>query len=90
MPPSEQQIQKRIQDKLKARGAWVIKVISANRNGCPDILACLDGQFIAIEVKRPGSGRVSVLQRIQIDRINAAGGIAMVATSWEDVENNLL
>ena len=86
--PGEQQIQKRIQDKLKAQDAWVVKVITANRNGTPDILACIDGRFLAIEVKT-ATGKVSVLQQIQIDRIHAAGGLALVARSWEDVEKYL-
>lgn len=81
----EQKIQARILKELKKHGIWAVKIITANRNGVPDILACWEGKFIAIEVKRPG-GKLAVLQQIQIDRINAAGGVAIVATSWEEVK----
>jgi Holliday junction resolvase len=87
--PREQYIQSRILKELKKRGIWAVKVINASRSGTPDILACHQGKFLAIEVKRPDGGRVSVLQQIQIDRINACQGIALVATCWDDVEKVL-
>jgi len=80
----EQQIQSRILKKLKERGIWAIKVINANRRGCPDILACYGGDFVAIEVKRP-DGVLSKIQEAQLKRIAESGGIAIVATCWEEV-----
>lgn len=80
----EADIQRRILRELKKLGAWSVKVMQASRNGTPDILACLNGRFVAIEVKGP-RGKPTVLQLEQIARIEDAGGIAMVARSWEDV-----
>ena len=58
----EQDIQKKIVDWLISQAYWVVKVITCNRKGTPDIIACSpDGEFVAIEVKRPG-GVVSKLQ----------------------------
>lgn len=86
---SEQQIQKRILDHLaKLPNTWSVKVISANKNGVPDILACVNGKFVAIEVKTP-TGRVSPLQEYQINRINNSGGLAAVARSVDDVKKLL-
>jgi Holliday junction resolvase len=84
----EQQIQARILRELTKRGVYAVKVISASRNGTPDILCCHQGEFIGIEVKTP-TGRVSKLQEHHLWAIRAAGGRAMVARSWEDVEKEL-
>ena len=53
-------------------------------SGLPDIFCCIGGRFMAIEVKRPG-GKLSKLQEIAIARITAAGGIAAVVTSLQEV-----
>ena len=62
--------------------------MAANKRGTPDILAVIAGRFVAIEVKAPG-GRVSKLQVAQLKRIEAAGGIAILAESLEDVTDYL-
>ena len=85
MPELEQQTQKRILDYLKGRGVWSVKVITANRRGCPDILVCAYGFFLALEVKRPGPRRVSQLQQFQVDKIIEAGGTAIVVSSVTEV-----
>ena len=85
----EQAIQKKIINEIhKLPNSWVVKVISANKNGCPDILACVDGKFVAIEVKTK-QGAVSKLQHFQINKIKEAGGYAFIARSVEDIEKNL-
>ncbi len=62
--------------------------------GVPDLLVCLDGIFVAIEVKSP-RGRLSADQSEQLDKISAAGGVALVVRSVEELskalfDNNLL
>ncbi|MDO4681110.1 MAG: VRR-NUC domain-containing protein [Aerococcus sp.] len=57
--------------------------------GTPDILACVDGRFVAIEVKRPKGGVVSPLQQHQMQKIKRAGGLAMVAHSVDQVKKEL-
>lgn len=59
-----------------------------SKAGTPDILACVKGHFVAIEVKRPG-GVVSKLQELNIKQINDTGGYALVAYSVEDVKRLL-
>lgn len=45
--------------------------------GVPDILACVNGHFVGIEVKAP-NGKPSKLQLYNIEEIKKSGGIAMV------------
>ena len=82
---NEQQIQKKIQDYLKKQGCYVVKVISANRAGVPDILACCNGKFYGIEVKTP-KGKPSELQLKHLEMINEAGGVGIIARSVEDIK----
>lgn len=56
--------------------------------GVPDIIGCYHGRMLGIEVKTD-RGRVSEHQQRFIDNINAAGGIAFVARSIEDVIKHL-
>lgn len=84
----EQDIQAKIQKYLKARGGYVIKTITSNRAGIPDIICCLDGRFIGIEVKIPGS-KASPLQLANGVMIEAAGGLFLVATSVTEVRDFL-
>lgn len=47
------------------------------RAGIPDIIACYNGRFLAIEAKA-GKGKTTALQDRELSRINAAGGTAIV------------
>jgi hypothetical protein len=47
------------------------------RSGVPDIIACMRGQFIAIECKA-GSNQPTALQRRELQRIDDAGGMSIV------------
>jgi len=65
---------------LKKEGAWLIKYWAGSeftKSGIPDILACVNGIFVAIEVKAP-TGKPSKLQLYTIDEIKLAGGVALV------------
>jgi len=84
----EQTIQKEIIKYLESIGAYTIKTIKTNRAGTPDIIACLNGRFIAIEVKRKGN-KATPLQLAKIEQIRASGGIAFIAYSKDDVISKL-
>ena len=75
-------LQKKITDYLKSKGAWCIKVEVANERGCPDILACVRGQFWGIEIKSERDF-LSVIQIEQIQRILRAGGAIKVVRDFE-------
>lgn len=48
-----------------------------SKAGIPDIIACVGGTFVAIEVKGP-NGRPSELQKRNIRLINECGGISYI------------
>ena len=58
-------------------------------SGLPDIICCINGRFVAFEVKRPDGGRLTKLQEIALGKIQAAGGVAAVVTSLEQVKENV-
>lgn len=53
--------------------------------GIPDLIVCYKGKFIAFEVKRPG-GKPTLLQKITLNKIEKAKGIAKLVTSVEQVK----
>lgn len=89
-PIREKTIENQIKKWLEQQGYWWMKVHGDvfQKSGVPDILACVNGKFVGIEVKRSG-GRLSELQKYNIDKIRAAGGVAFVATSVDEVRVNL-
>jgi len=87
---TEQQIQKKITTYLESQGCYVVKVISASKSGVPDILACYEGVFIGIEVKKPSTiNTVTKLQEYNLDKIREADGHSLVAWNVEMVEEFL-
>jgi Holliday junction resolvase len=80
----ESKIQSRILKGLKEAGIYAHKNIATNRSGIPDIIACVDGAYVALEVKSPG-GKPTELQLYNIEQIRKSGGIAEIVYSWEDV-----
>jgi len=53
--------------------------------GIPDIIACVNGRFIAFEIKTP-SGKTTKLQEATIRKILSAGGVAAVVHSVDEVK----
>ena len=85
--PSEQQIQKKITDWLTKEGYYVVKVVTASKAGVPDILCCVAGKFVGIEVKKPETkNNVSKLQEYNLDSITNSGGHSIVAWDLEMVQ----
>ena len=87
---AEKRIENQIKQYLDSIGAWHIKTHGNmfSKAGTPDIIACLRGRFVAIEVKQPG-GRVSPLQMAHIKLIRQSNGTAFVAYSLDDVKHIL-
>ena len=52
--------------------------------GIPDIIACVQGNFFAFEVKT-ATGKATLLQEATIRKILAAGGTAAVVRSVDEV-----
>lgn len=74
--------------------AWVFKVHGGpyQRVGVPDLLVCVQGLLVGLEVKhqKPGEsetharGRVTASQQDQIDKIVRAGGYAREVLTVEE------
>ena len=50
---------------------------SFTKSGIPDILACVNGYFVGVEVKAQ-NGKPSALQLYNVRKIREAGGFALV------------
>lgn len=75
----EKNFENKIKDFLDNQEAWYVKFF-ANRmtkEGIPDILACINGYFVGIEVKAQ-NGKPSDLQIYHCEKIRKAGGFAFV------------
>ena len=83
----EKNFENKIKIFLKERSTWCIKYWAGSKftkNGIPDILACVNGYFVAIEVKA-SNGKPSELQKYNVRKINESGGFAMILypRDWE-------
>ena len=75
----EKNFENKIKKFLEEQGCWHVKYF-ANRmtkSGIPDILACINGYFVAIEVKA-SNGKPSELQKYHRDKIREANGISII------------
>lgn len=61
------------------------------RAGIPDIIACINGRFVAIEVKA-SKGKASPLQERNIKLINEAGGYGCIVKpdDFEELQSILI
>lgn len=75
----EKQFENKIKKYLEEQGCWYVKYFanSFTKSGIPDILACINGYFVAIEVKAT-KGKPSKLQLYNRDKIREAGGISII------------
>ena len=85
----EKAFEEKIKKHIEMIGGWQVKYF-ANRmtkKGIPDILACISGHFIAIEVKAQ-NGRSSELQVYQCNKIRMSGGLAHIVypSGWEQLK----
>lgn len=75
----EAKVKKKVKEELDRMGVYHFSPMQngMGRAGIPDIIGCLDGQFIAIECKA-GRGTTTALQERELTRIQNAGGYAIV------------
>lgn len=76
---AEKTFENKVKKFLESQGAWYVKFFanSYTKSGIPDILACINGYFVGIEVKAQ-NGKPSELQLYNVRKIREAGGFAMV------------
>ena len=83
-------LEKEIQSKIvqwinRQPGMFVIKTHATaySQVGIPDLICCVKGRFVAMEVKRPG-GTTSKIQQLMIQKIISANGIAGIVHSLDE------
>ena len=76
---TEKQFENKVKNFLKSKNIYYFKVWgnAFQRAGIPDIIACVNGKFIGIELKSE-KGRASELQLWNIKKIRESGGFAGV------------
>tara|TARA_R110002124_G_scaffold211215_1_gene377546 strand:- start:117 stop:413 length:297 start_codon:yes stop_codon:yes gene_type:complete len=86
----EGKVKKKVKEYLQSIGAWYYMPVSngMGRVGCPDILVCYQGLFMAFETKAPGKiSNVTPNQQREIDDIQRAYGLAHVVDDVEQVKS---
>lgn len=85
----EGKVKKQVKEYLKSIGAWYYMPVSngMGRVGCPDILVCYKGLFMAFETKAPGKIKnVTANQQREIDDIIRVNGLAHVVDCVDQVK----
>jgi len=75
----EAKVKKRVREMLDKLGIYHFSPpgMGLGRSGIPDIIACYNGHFIAIECKA-GTNKTTPLQERELNRIMNAGGETFV------------
>lgn len=88
----EKTYENKIKKYIKSKGGYCVKYFgcSYSESGTPDILACINGYFLAIEVKAQG-GKASELQLVKIAEIRRAGGLGFIAypSGWNRLKDTI-
>lgn len=83
----EKTLENKIKEHLKKNGHFHFKFFAnaLTKTGVPDIVACINGRFVGIEVKNPnGKGVISPLQQLTCNEINKQGGKAIIVDSFDE------
>lgn len=76
---TEKQLENKVKRFFKKYDIWFTKIWGGGfqRAGIPDLLACVNGRFVAVELKS-STGRPTELQKWNIEKIQESGGIGLV------------
>ena len=81
----ESELQTQIKNRLTKNGWLVVKLISTNWNGIPDLMCMRKGVSIFLEVKTE-QGVLAPLQEHRIKTLNSIGIHSRVVRSLEDID----
>lgn len=84
---TESNLQKKVTEYLKKENIYFINVYGSGRTakGAPDIIACVNGKFVALELK-VGSNNMQPDQIIHKRRIKRSGGLHYVPRTLDEVK----
>lgn len=86
----EHDIENYLARKVKALGGKCIKLIALHEKGIPDRLVVLPkGRVGFVELKRPKGGRLSEMQKYQIEKLRGLGCKVYVAKNYDEVDTLL-
>ena len=77
---TEKSFENKVKKFLEEQGCWFLKYwggAAYTKAGIPDLLVCCNGHFLGVEIKAP-DGRPSPLQIYNLNKIDEAGGIAVL------------
>lgn len=79
MMTPESKVKKKVTTLLKSLGAYYFYPVTGGfgRSGVPDIVCCLNGNFVGIECKA-GTNKATALQLKNLEEIRSAGGFSFV------------
>ncbi|CAM3108746.1 VRR-NUC domain-containing protein [Streptobacillus ratti] len=83
---NEKTLENKIKRHLKENGHYFFKTHGGafGKSGIPDLIICIKGLFVGLEIKNPNKkGKVSELQKYNIEKIKDSFGHALVIDSWE-------
>lgn len=90
MKTPEAVVKDRIKAFLKDRGVYYFLPVQTGYGATTlDIIACIRGRFVGIEVKRKGITQPSPRQKICMENIEAAGGWAFCVDSLDKLVEGL-
>lgn len=77
---AEKNVENRIKNALKANNYWYTKIFANEftKKGIPDILAVVNGQMVALEIKRPTGGKPTPIQVHNLQAIANNQGLAII------------
>jgi len=80
-----------MRDLKEVPNCWFVKVQQMCIRGTPDMLLCVSGSFVAIELKKDDKSVVTPIQKYELAKIRAAGGHSFVVTpeNWDKVKTLL-
>ena len=86
---TEKTFQTKLIKLIEKNNGYVVKFNASaiSKIGVPDLLACINGKFVGLEVKKE-NGKPSEIQLWNIEQIKKSGGIAMVVkpSDYENIE----
>jgi hypothetical protein len=76
----------------KLKNTWVYKASDRSKKGIPDIVMCVDGTFVAMELKRSEKEKATPLQKHTLQEIAEAKGYGWEVNpeNWDDTWDLLI
>jgi hypothetical protein len=87
----EADLNKKAAERIRKRGGWARKMVGGLQSaGLPDVIGVYRQVFLGLEGKLPGKeDTLTKLQAKTLEEIKAAGGVARMYTSVEQVDKLL-